>query len=427
MYKLLTIWLIDYIIIFMSSKQTKILFIITKSNWGGAQRYVHDIATNINQYLSALQPDAGVTQNAEVIVALGGQGELKHQLENAGIRTITISSLQRNINIFQDAHALFSIIKILKQEQPDVIHLNSSKIGGLGAVAVKIKNIISPRLELKTRRPRVIFTIHGLPHLEPRSFIYRQIIKLSTWISIALSHKTIMVCEHDQLQINNWLFIQNKLTKIHNGIAPFLTQSKTDSHKLLKDISASSVRNFPKINSTFVIGAISELHKNKGLLYLIEALAMLQNKGFNFFCIIIGEGEERSGIELLIKHYSLEDKVLMTGYIKNASQYLKAFDVLVLPSLKEGSPYVLLEAGLAEVPVVASFVGGVQEIIKHKKTGMICRPADAKNIADALITLMTNREKRSIFSSALTEHIKEQYSLHRMLKQTLQVYEQKKL
>src|SRR3990167_2305563 len=106
----------------------KILFVITKSNWGGAQRYVYDLATALHK------------GQFEVVVAFGGTGEagahpglLAERLKEVGVRTIFIESFTRDIGIFRDVSAFFELLRVIKKERPDVLHLNSSKAGGIGS------------------------------------------------------------------------------------------------------------------------------------------------------------------------------------------------------------------------------------------------------------------------------------------------------
>ena len=106
----------------------KILFIITKGNFGGAQRYVWDIASNI-------------TGDYNVVVATGEPGFLNARLAHIQIPTITLSSLQRDIDIKTDLKAVKEIITLLKQESPDIIHINSSKAGFSAGLAGRLYNL----------------------------------------------------------------------------------------------------------------------------------------------------------------------------------------------------------------------------------------------------------------------------------------------
>ncbi len=107
----------------------KIIFVITKSNWGGAGRYVFDLATTL-------------TSDYDVAVALGGTGLLVDKLRKENIRTIPIPSLGRDIHVRADSSAFFELLAIFKKEKPDVVHLNSSKAGGLGALAARMSRTI---------------------------------------------------------------------------------------------------------------------------------------------------------------------------------------------------------------------------------------------------------------------------------------------
>src|SRR3989344_8756731 len=100
----------------------KILYCITKSNWGGAQKYVFE--------LGVATQECGF----EVVVALGGAGVLKNKLEAVGIRTISVHALERDVSLTKELTVMRELIRIFKIEKPDVLHLNSSKAGGLGAL-----------------------------------------------------------------------------------------------------------------------------------------------------------------------------------------------------------------------------------------------------------------------------------------------------
>src|SRR5687767_3813467 len=104
-------------------RKRRIIFVITKSNFGGAQRYVYDLAV-------ALPKD-----RFEVIVAFGGAGVLADRLVAAGIRTVSLSGLDRDINPLKELSVFVALVRLFRHERPDAVHLNSSKIGGLGALA----------------------------------------------------------------------------------------------------------------------------------------------------------------------------------------------------------------------------------------------------------------------------------------------------
>ena len=173
------------------------------------------------------------------------------------------------------------------------------------------------------------------------------------------------------------------------------------------------------------LGTISELHKNKGLEYLIRAVKILcQSAAADLTLVIIGEGEERKNLEDLIKELKLENTVFLLGRRENAAQYLKAFDIFTLTSVTEAFPYTILEAGAAGLPVVASGVGGIPEIIKSMESGILVKPRSPSEIAKALEFFLANPAKMSQFGQTLQQRVVKEFSTTRMVKQTIDVYNQ---
>jgi len=119
---------------------------------------------------------------------------------------------------------------------------------------------------------------------------------------------------------------------------------------------------------------------------------------------------------------NLDDNIFWMGFDKTAKSYLKAFDVFTLPSLKEGLPYTLLEAGGAGLAVVASNVGGIPEIIINEQTGLTFSPSNTEEILATLEGLVSDGSLRQKYREALREHIQKDFSIESMLKRTAEVY-----
>ncbi len=367
----------------------KVLFVITKGNFGGAQKYVFDLAISMPK------------DKFEVVVALGEGGKLKEKLEGANIRTIQIDTLKRDINIKNEFSSFLRLYKIIKEEQPDVLHLNSPKAGGLGGVAGRLCIV-----------KKIIFTAHGFAFNENRPFWQKFIIKKLSWFTILLSHKTIAVSEQVKKDMKNWPFISQKMILIHNGTEKIEYQTKTEARKFL-------FHDAPK--GVVWIGTISELHHIKGLSYAIRALRSVLHQHKVIF-VVMGEGEERNKLEELIKNEGLENNVKLLGFVENAPKYLKAFDIFTLTSLSEALPLALLEAGSAELPVVGTNVGGIPEIISDGKSGIVIQPKDIINLTKALNFLIENKKERETLAKNLREQVENNFSKEQMVKKTIEVY-----
>lgn len=376
----------------------KILFVITKSNWGGAQRYVYDLALFCKK------------EGYPIATALGGKGELAQKLDTAGVRIISIPALERDVSIFKEIKVFFFLVDLFRKEKPEIVHLNSSKAGGLGVLAARLTGI-----------QKIIFTAHGWAFNEERNTFSRLLIALLHWITVVLSTKTIVVSETMYSQIRRFPFIRSKIEVIYNGIESFSMFSKDDGRLRLHEFYPSLRKSLEK--KPRIIGTIAELHQTKGIRYLIEAVEKLISSGENIIAIVLGEGGDRKNLEKLIKEKKLEDSFFLPGHLENAWAYLKSFDMFVLPSLSEALGYVLLEAGLAELPTVASAAGGIPEIIDSGKNGLLVPTRDPEALADALQALLHDRERASVYGTALKEKVVRLFSKEKMLRQTERLYQ----
>ena len=370
----------------------KVLFVITKSNWGGAQRYVFDLATALPK------------EQCTVVVALGGTGApgsapgtLQEKLEAANIPTVFVESFMRDLSLFKELRALRELRAIFKTEKPDIVHLNSSKAGGVGALAARMAGV-----------PKIIFTSHGLAWDENRNFLARLFIYFLSRLTFALCHQIIVISEDNLRRART-----RKATLVHNGIAPIAFLERDAARAEL----SKSMKPLPQ--STFWIGSGTELTANKGLTYLLKAAARLKKEGRQFELAIVGEGEERAHLEALIQKEDLMGSVHLLGFVPDAAQYFKAFDIFVLPSVKEGLPYSLLEAGQAGVATVASDVGGIPDIVAPEA---LVAAKDVRGLAEKLRILMDNAEARAQLGTALQTKVQTDFSLQKMVSETAVLY-----
>jgi glycosyltransferase involved in cell wall biosynthesis len=376
----------------------KILYVITKSNWGGAQKHVFDLSTSM------------MSRGHDVWVALGGEGLLKRKLEEAGIYTFSIATLGRDVSPGKDAGSFREIYTIIRNKRPDIIHLHSPKAAGLGSLAGRLLRV-----------EKIITTVHGWTFNEERPFYEKIVIMFFSWLTMVFSHTTIVLSEREYKQALSFPGVKDKIKLISPGLRP-LTFVSVDGAKqaIAKLIKMDLVEFYKKT----VIGCIAELHPNKGLNYLIEAMSLVANEQPNAICIIIGDGQERESLNAMIIENKLEHKVFLAGYLDNASEYLKAFGVFVLPSIKEGLPYAILEAGSASLPVVSTTVGGIPEIIDDMKSGILIQAKNSRELAHALSFMIEHPEERKRYGAALKERVSTKFGTERMIKEVEEVYKE---
>ena len=348
-----------------------------------------------------------------IAVAAGGNGILIEKLNRAGIRTIPIPFLQRDIGVIKEFLSLYAIFKIFKSERPDIIHLNSSKIGGLGAIAAFC-------LRAHKLRPKIIFTAHGWGFNEDRPYIARLIIFLAQWATVIFCHKIIVLSRATFSQAMYFPFSRNKIFFTEQGLRRVELMPKKEARKELNSAlnkTNPGSKEFPGL----WIGCVAELTKNKGVAYLVEAAHKLTGSDFRIF--ILGNGEEHKKLSLQISSLRLQDKVFLLGFVSDAAKYLKAFDIFVLPSVTEALGYVLIEAGHAGLSVAATKTGGIPWIIKNGESGILVPPKNPEALAGALKKLLGDEELRKQMGKKNRELTSKKFSFEKMLKETANLYQ----
>ncbi len=370
----------------------KILFLITQAEMGGAQKYILELSSSLEK------------SEYEVVVASEKNNTFKEELNKNSIKFIELKHIQRSINPLIDIFAFFEIFKLIKAEKPDIVHLNSSKIGVLGAFAGKM-----------AKAPKIIFTAHGWIFNEVLTFWKKWIYILISYLSALFQDKIICVSNYDKQSALKYKIANNqKLFVINNGI------DKSKIFFLSKD-EAKKRLNLPE--GKIIIGDIANLYKNKGIKYLVEAAKDIKKDNKDILFVVIGDGPEKHNLESMLLKYDLaEDFLIFTNIKKMAYEYLKAFDIFVLPSQKEGFPYALLEAGLAKLPLITTNVGGISDLANYQNSIMIMS-REPEQIKKAIYFILENKERGNNISEVLHKDVIEKFTLKEMTEKTKKVYE----
>ena len=303
--------------------------------------------------------------------------------------------------------AVFELVRVFKKEKPSIIHLNSSKTGVLGAIAVVVYKVWL-RLLLHTSYvllPRVVFTAHGWVFnpsnsiSTPVRFFYILLHRFAVWLTDTI----ICVSEYDRtLALRFHVAPTHKLVTIHNGIdpdIPFLAQDQ--ARKEIYNRIKSQLPNYQLPITGNWIGSLGRLVKEKNYATLIEAAHVMATKYpprlavsgetgeqntklRNVVFFIIGDGYEHANRKSQIANLKLQNRFFLIPGAENDRLLLKAFDVFVLPSIKEGLPYTLLEAMAAGIPAVVTNVGGMPEVAHHCNNVSMVPPRNPSILASEI-------------------------------------------
>lgn len=186
------------------------------------------------------------------------------------------------------------------------------------------------------------------------------------------------------------------------------------------DLSPFSKREMPnprRPGEPVVVGTVAYFSQEKGLQYLIEAAALIPDVHSRMRFVLVGDGQCRQDLESQVRARGLEDCFHFAGFQKRPAPYLSSFDLFVLPSLSEGLSSSILSAMAASLPVIASNVGGIPELIRHEENGLLVPPADAVALAHAIQRLGDNPAEAFNMGRQGRLLAESQFSLQRMIHQ----------
>jgi glycosyltransferase involved in cell wall biosynthesis len=356
----------------------RILFLVTLAETGGAQTYV-----------STLVPE--LVGRYAVTVAAYGTGPLRTSVTQAGAAFVPLRHVRRPISAWRDPLGLLELVVLVRRARPHIVHANSSKAGVLGRVAAWIAGA-----------PIRVFTVHGWAFSassRPRSVIYHRAESLVR----RLTTTTICVSETERaVGLAAGTCDERRTVVIRNGV----------------DVTARPVAR-PGTDPPRIV-AVGRLQAPKDVLSLIRALAKLQQRSFN--AIVVGDGPDRPAIEAEVRRLALTRVVHLAGGRDDVAEILAASHIFVLSTRSEGLPISVLEAMAAGLPVVASRVGGLPELVVEGETGLLVTPGEPGELAAAIERLLGDPALRARFGAAGRARVQSQFAVDEFLDAHRELY-----
>ncbi|HEY5627139.1 MAG TPA: glycosyltransferase [Nitrospira sp.] len=370
--------------------------VITKLELGGAQEVALYAVSHLNQ-----------TRFRPVLVA-GAGGMLTEEAGRLpGVQTIIVPSLGRRIHGIHDLLAFIELVVLFRRLHPAVVHTHSSKAGVLGRWAAWLARV-----------PIIIHTVHGFgitpaqPAWLQRMFVLLE--RVTGWIT---TH-WIAVATVDVEKGRRWRLFRDNVSVIRPGIDPRPFQ--VPLHAAVRDQLRAE---FGASAHHYLIGTVACFKLQKAPEDVIKVAKRVCDSAPQARFVLIGDGELRPRIEALIRQHRLQGRVHLAGWRRDIDKAIQAFDVLLLTSHWEGLPRVILEASAAGVPVVATKVGGVEEVLTHGRHARLYDAGDVDGLATGLRELLEECLSGAGKHVEIRKELPEEFRIEEMVKQYQTLYD----
>jgi len=339
------------------NKKIKLLHIIPSLEIGGAQEIIVEIAKNINKDKFKM-----------MVYCLQNKSELLENICSQGVEVV-LSNQKSNY----DFKILPKIVNFLKKERPDIIHtwmFGADLWGRLAAiltnVPIKVSSIVSKYEIYKWKNHLADRLLE--PFTDKFIFCNDSAIDFSIRRSGVKQSKIVKLSEPVDVE---------KFYRLKERVSEYKRDSFRQRFGIRKDLP--------------IVGIIARLEEQKGVKYFIEAAGILE-KDINAQYLIVGNGTLRYNLENYVKELRIKSPVIFTGFQHDLPLIYSLLDVLVISSIWEGKPLVMLYAMAAEVPVVGVGIDGIAEVLIENETGFPCKPRDSFALAESIKKAITKTE-----------------------------------
>lgn len=381
-------------------RKIKVLHIITRLDRGGSAQNTLFTVSRLKKERFSVVLMSGETKDKD--------SHVSDFIAQEKINYILVPQLIREINFLKDIRVFKKIYQFIKEGKFDIVHTHSSKAGILGRWAAKMAGV---KIIVHTPHGHIFYG-YGFGWFKTKLFIFiEQLTGLITDRIITLTQKGKE--EHISYKIGG----PDKFTPIYSGI---------EIDKFL-NFHVNVTEEKEKLRIPFdspVIGTVSRLSPVKGNKYFAACLPQVVDKFPDLRVLMVGEGEERKELQDYIEKKGLLKNVIFMGEFKDIRSVLSILDILVLASLNEGMGRCLLEAQVLGVPVVATKVGGIPEVVKDGISGILVPPQDSKAMAGALISLLSDKRLRCKMSQEAKKWADEKFSAKVMVEKISNLYEE---
>lgn len=381
-------------------KKIKIAQIITRMDWAGSPDILRMICRGLPGEAYDLTLISGPTR-------FPSRQTREFLQDFPGSRLIILPCLRRDINPFFDLPAFFRLYAILAKGKFDIVHTHTAKAGALARPAARLAGCRC-----------IIHMPHGHNFYGYFNPLFEKLIILAERFLSGFTDKFMVLSELEKIDLIKFkVAAAQRITVVSSGL-------DLDFKKISHDSALEKRKEFGFTPGQMIVGMVSRLEPVKGPVYFVRACAELQKKYPQLRFIIVGDGSLRPQLEKLAGRLNLQEKLVFTGWREDCLEIIAFLDILAQPSLNEAIGRVLLEAQGLGVPVVATKVGGIPEVVKDGESGILLPQQDHQALARAISQLIDDPAKRLAMSKSAVSWIDEKFSSRKMLREIFGLYQE---
>ncbi len=382
----------------------------TKKNVGGKLKILHTMTwlapgggADTNVYLTIKE----LADEFEMHLATGGEIHHNPFTEIEGVKIYVCNDLIRPISLWKDFKSLLYFIKLIRKEKYDIVHTHEAKAGLITRLAAFFGGC-----------QYIIYGLHGVTFNDPMSRLRYNVLvmveKFTVWmVDLIVSVSQDCIDEYHKKKIA--LKIPVKL--IYSGI---------DINRFVNPPSSTTLQ---ELKEQLGIGSCDKILINigrfsisKNQIQTLQALKDVIIEHPDTKCIFVGEGAELDNCKDYVNKHGMQKNVVFRGFTREIGELLHLADLLVITSLREGLPRVVVEASLCKVATVGFEVEGIREVLTDEESGFVVPSGDVKKLTSRIIDMLDNEDLRSKFAQKSFEYTKSRWDHHFMVDELRQIY-----
>ncbi len=376
------------------AERVKVLRVIARLNVGGPALHV--------AYLTAGLAERGYDTTLVAGTIARGEESMAFVADAHNVHIETLSELHREISPIRDLRAILRLAQLIRRERPTILHTHTAKAGAVGRIAALLARGARP--------PIVVHTFHG--HVlrgyfgRVTTFGFRT---LERWLARMTTSLVAVSPEVRDDLVALHVAPAMKFTVVRLGID---LGGRVDNDGAQR---RETRRQMGLREDAFVVGWVGRMTAVKRTDFVVRALEKLVADGVDAYVLLVGDGPDREGLERYAHELGVIKRCLFLGYQEDVARFYDAIDVLVLPSINEGTPVSVIESLAARRPAVATRVGGVPDVVRDGIDGLLVDADDVEGLADRLAELAHDAPRRAAMGEAGRARVLERYAVGRLV------------